>query len=57
MTSSASSSSQIPLLRYFDIRGKAEAIRLLWEEAGQEYKVRRPFVIFLFRLSSSPNSN
>jgi len=34
----AASQSPVPILRYFDIRGKAEAIRLLWEEAGQEYK-------------------
>jgi hypothetical protein len=55
--STASSQSSIPVLHYFDIRGKAEAIRLLWEEAGQEYKVPIRFIsnmkIFKLRLKKT----
>jgi glutathione S-transferase len=33
--------SQTPLLRYFDIQGKAEAIRLLFEDNGIQYEEER----------------
>jgi len=37
-------------LRYFDIRGKAEALRMLFEETGTAYNVRCNCHDFLKRL-------
>lgn len=41
------------VIRYFDIRGKAEAIRLLLEVVGQEYTVCFFYIIF-FTFKGTP---